>query len=358
MQRKKILFIVPRFGSVNRGVESFSFELISRMDTSLFDITVLSAPHEIELQNVEFIKTGIPLRESFKWIDRSHLIRKIARQIDLGSGADLESLFLSLKSIRLLRKRNFDVVLPLGGSWTYRLAKYVFSSATIISIGQAGPVKKDLKMSDLFVALTPFDEQKAKELLPSTKTVLIPNGIDIEKFKRISNVRKDSSKIILCVAALSPDKRHDLLFNAVMLLPAYIKVLCIGSGPHLETLEQHPLVKGGRVEFRSVAYNDMPDIYHQADIFSLASPEEAFGIVFLEAIASGLPVVAHNGPRQKYVIGENGALANCHDAMEYSRCLMSQINKFNDTKQNPIDFDKFNWNSIKNRYEMLFQKNL
>ena len=351
--KKKILFIIPRFGSINRGVESFSLELISRLNKSLFEITVLSAPHETDIQNVEFIKTKIPLREKMKWLDQSSLLRKIGRRFSVGSGADIESLSIFFKSKSLLKNRKFDIIIPLGGSWTYRLAKQRLQSGSIISIGQAGPVKKDLLMSDLFVALTPFDENLALTLAPQIKTALIPNGVDVKKFKPSNHSVSKDTRTILCVAALSQDKRHDLLFDAVMHLPDNVTVLCIGSGSHKKSLLNHPLVTKGRVKFMSIDYKDMPSVYHQADIFSLASPEETFGIVFLEAIASGLPVIAHDAPRQRYVIGDNGKLVDCFDAKSYAACLKDQLH-IADQKSNPKDFNKFHWESITKKYQELF----
>ena len=359
MQRKNILFIVPRFGTVNRGVESFSQELITRLDKSKFNITVLSAEHEIEIEHVNFIKTSTLKRECFKWIDQSKLVRKILRQVDLGSGSDLEALILCIAAAKCLKKQTFDIVIPLGGTWTYRFSKYCFKKAKIISIGQAGPVKRDLKLSDVFVALTPFDEHRAQKILPSISTTIIPNGVDLNKFKPGTHKSESDIKTILCVAALSQDKRHDLLFDAVMLLPQNIRVLCIGDGPHKSVMEQHPLVLAGRVEFRAVNYKDMPEIYHQAEIFSLASPEEAFGIVFLEAIASGLPVVAHYGARQAYVIGDNGKFVNCFDTVNYAKCLIEEVNYLRNNSTSSLnDFDKFYWHNIKTKYEALFLKSI
>lgn len=357
MQRKNILFIVPRFGTVNRGVESFSQELITRLDKSKFNITVLSAQHEIEIESVNFIKTDTLKRESFKWIDQSTLVQKILRQADLGSGSDIEALILCINAAKYLKKQTFDIVIPLGGTWTYRFSKYYFKKAKIVSIGQAGPVRRDLKLSNFFVALTPFDEKRAQEILPSISTVVIPNGVDLNKFKPGTHKSEADIKTILCVAALSQDKRHDLLFDAVMLLPKNIRVLCIGDGPHKSVLEQHQLVFAGRVEFRAVNYKDMPEIYHQADIFSLASPEEAFGIVFLEAIASGLPVVAHNGSRQQFVVGQNGILTNCYSANTYAESLISILERKLDKKSvELLDFDKFNWERVSRSYESLFHE--
>ena len=57
---------------------------------------------------------------------------------------------------------------------------------------------------------------------------------------------------------------------------------------------------------RSVPYDEVAVHYRAADIFALASLAEGFGRVFLEALMHGLPVIAHNHPVLRYVIGPHG----------------------------------------------------
>ncbi len=358
MKRKKILFIIPRFGTVNRGVESYAFELISRLDQSKHEISVLSTNHDVIINGVNFIKVNALKRERFKWLDQSRLLCKVGRALGVGSGADVESLSLCFNSTNCINQI-YDFVLPLGGKWTYRFAHRSFKSAKIISVGQAGPVKSDLILSDIFIALTPYDENLARSLVKGVKTKVIPNGVDVNKFKpkqKKSSVGSEVSSVrILCVAALAKEKRHDLLFDAVSLLPKHFHVLCVGSGSHKEILEQHPLALSNRVKFKSVPYELMPDIYQEADIFSLASPDETFGIAFIEAIASGLPVVAHKGPKQSFVIGENGFLTDCFNAEEYSKAILSACELIQLPSQLPkINMGDFSWDEIEKKYEQLF----
>ena len=61
---------------------------------------------------------------------------------------------------------------------------------------------------------------------------------------------------------------------------------------------------------RSVPYPEVAQYYAAADCFVLASLCEGFGRVFLEALAHGLPVIAHEHPVMRYVLGEHGILAD------------------------------------------------
>jgi glycosyltransferase involved in cell wall biosynthesis len=57
----------------------------------------------------------------------------------------------------------------------------------------------------------------------------------------------------------------------------------------------------------------MPALYQSADVFMHLSKEEAFGNVFLEAMACGLPVVAGNSSRIRWIVGEEEYLFNSDD---------------------------------------------
>lgn len=353
-ERVNVLFIVPRFATLNRGVETFALELISRFDTGRFAITVLSGPHQVSVPGISFKQGHLLVRERLVWLDRMPLLCRMLRIIGLGSASEIETLTLVRRYLGYWHRDAFDVVVPLGGTWSYRFARKAFPAARIVSLGQAGPVKRDLEYSDMFVGLTPHDEVRAPGMRAGLPTCVIPNGVDSKRFSPAVLARPvEAMRTILCAAALVPDKRHDLLFDAVMRMPGDVRVRCVGSGTYQAVLEAHPLARAGRVEFCQYAFAEMPDVYRRADIFSLASPDEAFGIVFIEAMASGLPVVAHNGPRQRYVVAGGGVLCDVHDADAYARALASVLDAA-PSEIARVQAMQFDWPRIVADYDRLF----
>jgi glycosyltransferase involved in cell wall biosynthesis len=347
----KILFIVPRFSSINRGVEIFAKELISRLDKKKYEITLISDNKEI-VWSVNNLNTRFVKREFFYFVDRfTGLFKRLLNFLNIGSSSDIEALSFYIFSKNKLKNSFFDIIIPLGGYWTYKLAK--ITSGKVISIGQSGPVKKWLLYSDLYVSLTHYDLVYTQKICPDLKCILIPNGIDVSKFEVLEN--KNHKKIIICVAALVEDKRHEILFNAMRLLPKNIQLVCIGSGPLENRLKSHPLVFEGRVIFKSVSYEEMPYYYSQSNVFTLASLDEAFGIVFIEAMASGLPIVAHNGPRQKFVIGENGIFCNTSDPEMYAKALMTALNRNKSLNVRNEAIARYSWDNISKEYIKLFE---
>jgi len=151
----------------------------------------------------------------------------------------------------------------------------------------------------------------ARKLYPNPYKV-IPAGIDLSRFtpdgpKEKSLFGKEIN--ILFVGRL--DKRKGIFY----LLQAYADVskthacrlLIAGDGPKKKAAEQWVSEnKVKNIHFLGYVENDsLPDIYRSADIFcSPATHGESFGVVLLEAMASGLPVVAFANRGYKEVMGD------------------------------------------------------
>jgi teichuronic acid biosynthesis glycosyltransferase TuaC len=125
-------------------------------------------------------------------------------------------------------------------------------------------------------------------------------GIDLDAFalrdQKTTRARLDISDgpLVLGVGALLPRKGHDLLIKAVALLPR-VKLLIAGHGPH--EVELRSLITnlglGDRVRLLgAVPHAQLPDLYAAADISGLCSMSEGLANVWVEAMASGTPVVA------------------------------------------------------------------
>ncbi|QWD91074.1 glycosyltransferase family 4 protein [Polynucleobacter sp. MWH-Braz-FAM2G] len=348
----RVLMIVPRFESTGRGVEVFARYLATGLDKARFSVTILSGIHSSVIPDVDCIQFPIVTREtlSAKFINR---ILKFLPARFLCTPVDLESLSLVWRARHYLRNHSFDVILPFGGTWTYRFANWYKKDAKIISVGHAGPLKADLAVSDFFVALTPTDEEQANQLAPHVSTKVIPNGVDLKAFYPSTLSKKNLARqTILCVGAFSDDKRQDLLLDALAFLDPKIHCILVGKGPRKKLLEEHPQARSGRVQFMELPHQKMPHLYQQADVFSLPAPYEAFGLVFLEALASGLPVVANDGPRQRFVIGDEGIFCDVTDPKAYARALEVAL-ALPSATISARQVNKFSWQDIIGQYEQL-----
>ena len=118
---------------------------------------------------------------------------------------------------------------------------------------------------------------------------------------------------ILCVAHLYPRKDVRGLLEAFSRIRGSAILRVVGIGPELERLKRQAsrLGLGDRVEFAGqVSYARLAAEYRRATMFCLPSRQEGFGIVFLEAMAAGLPIVAARAGAVSEVLadGECGVL--------------------------------------------------
>jgi 1,2-diacylglycerol 3-alpha-glucosyltransferase len=139
---------------------------------------------------------------------------------------------------------------------------------------------------------------------------IIPNGIDLSTFNSIGGrksrylVRKGvvapDDFVLLFVGRIAKEKSVKRLIDAFAPLTTVysdIKLVLVGDGPDKPEIEDYVAAVGlgGRVTFTGYVNSaDMPDVYRAADVFTFLSTSETQGMVVLEAMASGLPVIVQN----------------------------------------------------------------
>ncbi|MCP4603768.1 MAG: glycosyltransferase family 1 protein [Proteobacteria bacterium] len=164
--------------------------------------------------------------------------------------------------------------------------------------------------------------------------VRIPLGVDCERFhpiRRNESLRsslgiESNEKMLLYAGRLSTEKGIQQLIDSIVHVSGQhgIKTVIVGSGP----LEQ--LVREKTAELVSVkllGYEKDPKrlaaLYASADIFLAPGPYETFGLSALEALASGVPVVAPSSGGTGELISESngGLLFKPNDSNDLTRCI-------------------------------------
>lgn len=140
---------------------------------------------------------------------------------------------------------------------------------------------------------------------------VISNGIDLDAFSpgpADDRVREryglpPGHPVILSVGRLSPEKNVHVLLDAAARLTHDAQVILVGTGPEESRLRTRAKRLGltGRARFLGqVPDSDLPGLYRLADVFAIASQAELQSLATMEAMATGLPVVAANA----YALGE------------------------------------------------------
>ena len=180
--------------------------------------------------------------------------------------------------------------------------------------------RRVIKASDRIVAATPAEQAQLEFLYktPSSKVVIIPPGVDVEHFycippdesKAVVELCSDC-RMFLFVGRIEPLKGIDTLIKAIAILkekglmthqPYSLSI--IGGDPDVSTLEMnaemahlkrlcHELDLDDMIVFLGKRSQDsLPYYYSAAEAVILPSHYESFGMVALEAMACGTPVVA------------------------------------------------------------------
>ena len=111
------------------------------------------------------------------------------------------------------------------------------------------------------------------------------------------------------VSALIPSKNVDQAIQALAHLPEATLVVA-GDGPLREATRQvaERHIPGRYLQV-TLPPDEMPALYRSADVFLHLSRDKFFGNVYVEAMASGLPIVSYDLPRTRWILGELGNLA-------------------------------------------------
>jgi glycosyltransferase involved in cell wall biosynthesis len=236
---------------------------------------------------------------------------------------------------QLLRQRQIDAVVTVGAGdkmfWGRLAARRVGVPVVLSALHSTGwpdgigRLNRWLTpLSDAFIAVA--DSHGAhlihNERFPAEKVVVIPNGVDTERFAPVPDVLAarhemaigPADPVVTIVAALRPEKNHELFLKVAQQVSNQMtnaKFLVVGDGPRREPLEQiaRELNIADRVRFLG-SRSDVPGLLSASDVFALTSHNEANPVSILEAMSVGRPVVTTNvgSIREVVVDGHNGFL--------------------------------------------------
>lgn len=315
-KKKRVVFLSRYVGVVNRGVETYVLELSKRLK-SYFEVDILTKGDSDSLSKIT--------------------------------------------------QGNYDVVIPTNGrlqALKVFLGKF-FSRYKVIIPGQAGVGKDDIwnifiTCPDVYIALTDYEKEWAKKwTFWNTKIVKISNGVDLERFKPIGskiNINLEPP-LILSVGALEWYKHHELTIKALAEMNKG-SLLIVGKGSQKDFLTKlgNKLLGEKRFKIIDVPFEQMPEVYRSADLFVLPSwIRESFGIVYVEAMATNIPVVTPDDSPRKEIVGDGGVLTDVFDAKKYANALEQTLLK--DWKDHPRkQAENFSWDKIAQNYKELIEK--
>lgn len=222
---------------------------------------------------------------------------------------------LSAEIIRIQQNRHATPLVHAHGiraGWICALARRHLAFPLAVTLHNIPPAGLPSSLALRFIARhagrTLCVSQAIADRVPGKRKQIIPNGIDLARYINLdkSAARRqfgiaDTAFMVAAAARLAPEKGIDILLKAAQDLRE-MAFLIAGTGPQEETLKKEAPANVrflGRIE-------DTPALFAACDIAVVPSRSEGQGIVALEAMATGAPVVASNVGGLPEMIQHNG----------------------------------------------------
>lgn len=178
--------------------------------------------------------------------------------------------------------------------------------------------------ADAVIVPTAAILRRLRELGVRVPIAVIPSAIDVARFaagRRSAQMRgrlgaEGDAPLALVVARLGREKNVALALDALARSPG-LRLAIVGEGPSRAELEQRNRRQGtaDRVRFLGeLPPEALPDVYASADVFLFPSTTETQGLVLVEALASGLPVVAAESEASREVLATAGSVVPAEPA--------------------------------------------
>ncbi|HEV2402784.1 MAG TPA: glycosyltransferase family 4 protein [Candidatus Saccharimonadales bacterium] len=192
----------------------------------------------------------------------------------------------------------------------------------LISLGLGPLCTATLKKADAIFVVNRHTRELVLGRSPQSRIVIMPPGKDRDTYRYNAHKKYHRDKLtFISVGNLIPRKGFDQLIAAFGNVAANYpeaRLLIVGGGFAADMLQddarRHGVAK--QVIFTGrMANSDMPALYAQADIYAAMPIEEAFGHTYIEAMASGLPIIATATIGATEIIGGEpfGKLITCGD---------------------------------------------
>lgn len=229
-------------------------------------------------------------------------------------------------------------------------------------------IKQILKNVDMCTVNSTATKDLTLNVIKSNKRLkIIPMGVDLNifkpKFKCADGVYSKKRPTILTVGRLDKKKGMNYLIDA---MPEIIrkfpkaKLVIVGDGPEKNNITM--LIKKLNLDknvdlIGAVQNKNLPSFYQKADLFVLPSLNEGLGVVLLEAMACGTPVIGSNvgGITDIIINGENGFLTISENPQNLAEKIITVLSnndlqkKFSENGFRTIK-EKFSWDVITDEF--------
>lgn len=350
----RILFALPGLHAVSRGAEISFINIACGLARRGHEVTLLGSGPARPGTPYHYLRAPLISRTRFERFPKFPPLR---------GDTNWEEASFMPGFLRAYRPQDYDATLTCSYpflNWALRARRHRGRRPLHIFVTQNGDWPARATNSeyrwfgcDGLVCINPDYLDANKERY---RSALIPNGVDLERFQpgpadRALFGLPDEAPVVLMVSALIESKKVRTGIEAVSRLPG-VHLAVAGDGPlrdEMRALAER--IMPGRFHNFLVSPEQMPTLYRSASSFLHLSRDESFGNVFIEAMACGIPTVAWDLPRTRWITGDTAFLVSGDDAEAVAASLSQGLDSGADVAALRSRAERFSWDLISGQYE-------
>jgi glycosyltransferase involved in cell wall biosynthesis len=347
----KLLFYVPSLagGGAERLLAQLASELTRRGHEIVFVVDTESSENAGFLDaNVRQVRLGPNHLAAIFALSR--LLREIRPDVSLSalSGQNLKHMLAALLAGRLARAVQSYHGFFEGEPRLLSRVSYLLT-----------PLSSRLMAKTICVSDTLRDELVRRLHASAHGTIRIYNGVPSVREQNYAARRDATDPIVLACGRLSRDKNHTFLVRAFARAKRpNARLVILGEGPERGAIESEIARLDLRDRVSLPGYCDPAPWYEKASCFAMTSIRETFGLVIVEALAAGLPVIttASGGPAEILENGLYGRVVALNDEIAFAAALDAALDNPGDATPRIARANEFSMEKCVEAYEALFSE--
>ena len=359
----RVLFALPGLHRVVRGAEVALEAIAQRVAaTPGFDLTLIGSGPQRNSVPYRYRQTRCIARERFEKFPSVPYLR---------DHYGYEELTFAPGLYRALQRETFDVTMTCGypySNWILRSRdrdghrpRHVFVTQNGDWMLRSRSWEYRFFGCDGLVCTNPdyFDAHRG-----GWPSVLIPNGVDPDLFYPGESSRAEfglpaDRPVVLMVSALASFKRVLEGVRSVARVPnAYLMIA--GDGEQRKDVQSlGEQLMPGRFQLKTIDRSKMPQLYRSADVFLHMSQDEPSANAYIEALASGLPIVTHDRRVTRWTMEDTAVLVDTSDEVAVADAIGKAIHLRRDqdvAARRDLVERRFSWDAIAMQYCEFFRQ--
>ena len=356
----RVLFALPGLHRYDRGAEIAFISVAERLARTGDTVTLIGSGLIRAAAPYRFLRAASIRREAFETIPAVWILR---------NEYVYEELTFAPNLLRRFRPSDYDVTLTCSfpfTNWVLRRPTLLGRRPAHVFVTQNGdwPAygrKEEYRYfgCEGLICTNPEYYERNKD---RWKCRLIPNGADCDRFfpgpaQRQEFALPADRLIVLMVSALISLKRVQVGIEAISHVPDAHLVVA-GDGPlRREISAAAATLIPGRFTLLSVEPKAMPALYRSADVYLHLSKNEPSSVAMVEAMASGLPIIAHDMPRMRFIVGDDEFLIDTTNPIAVARQIeRARHFKSCQARKRAMRAAAFSWANIGEMYRSFLQE--